>query len=476
MSSPKAKGAAPPPEHAVVEESSIGLSGAGRPAFAAAFVKALGGPTGDVVQDVTCSFQRQLGRLYVSTNGIFFYSNLFGFERRIRINYDQILAVTTIRTTSLLVKTLEAEEYVFRSFDNREFLLETILRYHSNAEPENGAATTTLDDGNKREARDKSLEDTDNDISVGGEQLLPALDPTGNDARVHISRNDRIMDTRFHVVDDEVMDNNADAQWVKLLQLSSQWESAIVGLNLACKSVRAFFDSFLRDDAANSLNVFLSDVIGDSNIVMNTWRKDSAPGVTKSISRTLHYEHKSGLIMAKVARQQTYLTYGDNRSCLKNVTSVSGIKGVPGDAFFLEDSWFIESSSENGVILNVKFHVNFTKPTMLRSIIKNRTTTEAREWYIQYTSFLRQKIHPSGLQDDAILPPNSAKTNATAVEILKSVGRQFMSGASDFYLPVILLVGLALIIFRLQLRVSVLENSVKELETMLYELKKSQLA
>lgn len=451
-----------------MDQSSVLASGS-KQAYTTEIVKALGGPTGDVVQDVTCSYHRQLGRCYISTDGLFFYSNLFGFERRIRINYDQILIIQKIRTTSLIVKTVDGEEYIFRSFEDREHLLKTIRRYHSNAEPEKcDVARTVTDDEDKREACDKSLDETDRD-----ESMDTSIEIQGNISR-NDEENDNDIDARFPI-DDEIAENNGDNQWKKLLQCANQWESAIVNLKLACNSAQDFFDSFLRNDAANSLNVFLGDVLGDSNIVMNAWQKDIASGETEAISRTIHYEHKSGITMAKVKRQQTYQSCGDNRSCLKNVTSVTGIKGVPNGTFFLEDMWFIESA-DAGVILNVKFHVNFTKSTMLKSVIKNRATTEAREWYMKFNSFLRQKIHPSGPQEDAIIHP--AKTHSNAVQILLSFGRQlFMSEETILYrhAPVILFLSLALIIYQLQLRVSVLESSVKELELRLFEVEQSQV-
>lgn len=467
MSSPKTKVAAAP-ERTVMDQSSV-LASVSKQAYTTEIVKALGGPTGDVVQDVTCSYHRQLGRCYISTDGLFFYSNLFGFERRIRINYDQILIIQKIRTTSLIVKTVDGEEYIFRSFEDREHLLKTIRRYHSNAEPEKcDVARTVTDDEDKREACDKSLDETDRD-----ESMDTSIEIQGNISR-NDEENDNDIDARFPI-DDKIAENNGDNQWKKLLQCANQWESAIVNLKLACNSAQDFFDSFLRNDAANSLNVFLGDVLGDSNIVMNAWQKDIASGETEAISRTIHYEHKSGITMAKVKRQQTYQSCGDNRSCLKNVTSVTGIKGVPNGTFFLEDMWFIESA-DAGVILNVKFHVNFTKSTMLKSVIKNRATTEAREWYMKFNSFLRQKIHPSGPQEDAIIHP--AKTHSNAVQILLSFGRQlFMSEETILYrhAPVILFLSLALIIYQLQLRVSVLESSVKELELRLFEVEQSQV-
>ena len=82
-------------------------------AYTTEIVKSLfGGEVGEVVSDVSCSFQRQAGRLYVSTNAIFYYSNLFGFEKKVRINYESTRYISKIRSTSLMIKTIENGEYI----------------------------------------------------------------------------------------------------------------------------------------------------------------------------------------------------------------------------------------------------------------------------------------------------------------------------------------------------------------------------
>jgi len=83
--------------------------------------------------DFDCSHQRIPGRLYAVTSGILFYSNLLGFERRLCLQYDDIQSLTLYRTTSLRIELMNssnggpAEVYIFRSFRNREQVLQLLM-------------------------------------------------------------------------------------------------------------------------------------------------------------------------------------------------------------------------------------------------------------------------------------------------------------------------------------------------------------
>lgn len=458
-------------------------------AYTTEIVKALGGPAGDVMQDVPCSYQRQTGRLYVSTDGLFFYSNLFGFEKRIGINYNRALEITKTRTTTLLVRTVDGEEYSFRSFDNRELVLETIRRYHSNAGPKYVGTVTAPDSPSSAEANlaacEKSLDETDNDYSVTVEvpprlrtirgasdaKSIPVENRAGDvDIGNELQSNDpenfkEGENANSSNLVGEPIEDDAVTQWTKLRLLANGWESAIADLNITYKSVQDFFDAFLMNDATNSLNHFLRDVFGDSNISVAKWREENTTEGGKCLSRIIHYDHKAGITLVKVTRNQTYQRYGIN-SCVRTVTSVKGIRGVPGDSFFVEDMWFIECT-EKGIILNVKFHVKFTKSTMLRSAIQNRAATEAREWFTQYTLFLRRKMNPkTPIQEDIVPSASSSKASASSVEILLSLFRQYVRETFTFSLtPVLLIIVLALVIYQLKLRVLALELRVLALES-----------
>lgn len=78
--------------------------------------------------DFSCSHYRQRGRLYAASNAIGFYSNLFSFERRICLHLDDVSDIQAFRTTSIQVTTVEGEQYIFKSFENRELVVLLLLQ------------------------------------------------------------------------------------------------------------------------------------------------------------------------------------------------------------------------------------------------------------------------------------------------------------------------------------------------------------
>lgn len=73
--------------------------------------RSLFGNVGKVLGIFSCSVARQSGRLYVSTEGLFFYSNLFGFEKKICIRFEETVELITYRSTSLFVRTSGGDEH-----------------------------------------------------------------------------------------------------------------------------------------------------------------------------------------------------------------------------------------------------------------------------------------------------------------------------------------------------------------------------
>jgi len=256
-------------------------------------------------------------------------------------------------------------------------------------------------------------------------------------------------------------DANDITTWKKIKQNTKDWESA-VNLKLPCKS---FFQLFLADNATNSMNTFLCD-IGDTNISIGKWQKNN----DQSISRQLNYDHKSGLAVAKVSRHQTYQRITSNYSCLKNITKISGIKAVPKDTFYVEDVWLIESSDKGGVSLNIRFHVHFTKSTMLKSVITRRAKTEAMELYTQYVRFLRKKFHQTIPSEEVEVVTATKTTNW--VDTLQSLYQQSAPYLSTQNTPILFMIILVFIVYRLKQRVILLEGIVEDFEQRLLELEK----
>jgi hypothetical protein len=93
-------------------------------------VRALfGAQVGPCWGDFFCTHNRIRGRLFAVTTGVLFYSNLLGFERRLCLRFADIVSITLYRTTSICIEIADygSETYIFKSFHNREQVLQLLL-------------------------------------------------------------------------------------------------------------------------------------------------------------------------------------------------------------------------------------------------------------------------------------------------------------------------------------------------------------
>lgn len=424
------------------------MSSSSKQMYTTEFIKALFGDSGVVLGDFSCSYQRQLGRLYVSTNAVFFYSNLFGFEKKLKIEHRHALEIDLVRTTSLFIRTSD-EEFIFRSFEDRQSVLE-LIRSCSSTQTISSPPT-------------ELSSDVQSNIQM-------------------VNNNDELMSSSEH--DDEAQQNRNSCQdnspedilvpnsldgamlWEQMKKHSStgEWDSLVTMEKLPCK-LTEFFDNCLRDSAPRSLSYFQSKVMGDSNVVLGAWAKNTATegeaNAADSLSRTIEFEHTTRWAVAKVKRRQTYQMCGKH-AIIQNFTYLQGIPQA--DAFFVEDMWLLESGSDDDILLNVKFRIVFNKQTMLKSVITNRTKSEASEWFDKYLPFVRsQKLDqkPAQVKTEAPVQKN---------QLLQSL-LTFVLGLSR-ELPVfsLLVIALALYTYRLKRRVLLLEEIIHDIEMKVIQL------
>ncbi|KAL9191168.1 hypothetical protein ACHAXT_000874 [Thalassiosira profunda] len=475
-SSVSSSGAATTAANSLSSPSPARSSSSSKQAYTTQVVKAMfgGGDVGEVVQDFTCSFERKAGRLYVSTLGLFYYSNLFGFEKRIRINYDDALEIKAVRTTSLSVHLKGGEEYIFRSFEDRMHVLDIISRYHSNTSAgganDASAPTNAPDVGEEKEdqtPRDKSFDEGDNEtLAMQESSPVPGLAAeVVPDAPQSIQQKDVT-----------IRGSDGKEEWAKNKQRVEGWDSLVTDLGVNCKSTDAFFDLFLSDGAPHSLNDF-SAQIGDQNILIGPWaadnRAETSNGET-TLVRTVHLERNAGVSIAKVKRRQMWQHFGTN-ACLRNETSITGIKGVPNGTFVVEDVWLVEGADDGeGITLNVRVTVRFLKSVnkLLKRIILNRSLTETKDWYKRYSLFVRQRMHQPAPAQEEIAPSAVAKPGLGWLGMLQQCAANLSAVCQNVPMP-LLIAAFAILVYRLKLRIILLEGVVEDLEQRLIQLERA---
>jgi len=100
-------------------------------------VRTIFGDVGAIRRDFSCAIERKIllhGRLYVTERFICFYSNLFGFEKKIKIPYSYITCITKEYTAVFIPNAIAVitarKEYIFRSFWDRDECYDVLKQMH----------------------------------------------------------------------------------------------------------------------------------------------------------------------------------------------------------------------------------------------------------------------------------------------------------------------------------------------------------
>lgn len=103
-------------------------------------------PSEKLIDEFNCALHRGIllqGKLYVSMNHISFYSNIFGFEKNLVIEYQKIKSVKKASTIKLFrnaieIKTYNDEKYFITSFLSRDSAFKLIQQLWQNARKTDG--------------------------------------------------------------------------------------------------------------------------------------------------------------------------------------------------------------------------------------------------------------------------------------------------------------------------------------------------
>lgn len=291
-----------------------------------------GHSVGNIIEAHSCTYRRQSGKMYISTNSLCYYSNMFGFERKIMIRFCDIKLAKFVRTTSIKIGSQCAdpgdvggdgyggdrgncdenrsrdtmEEHTFRSFHNRQIVLCVILdAYKKNTGKDfrNQSHVHNLGLGADISMRLKD-DGTDNDI--------PGLDPNligisnneletfdDNEGSKLLRRPRRRVNTNESTSSYSIGHSssggrnptnaaiplnigegtnlpkrNKDIQreWNTIREkFEFSYDEVAVKSQIVPIPLTEFYDQFLADHALNSMAIFQESIIGDEDVQVSKW-------------------------------------------------------------------------------------------------------------------------------------------------------------------------------------------------------------
>jgi len=134
-------------------------------------------------------YNRIFGQLYITTVSVMFRGKTFGpigaipYERRLLLPFVEVSSIEAYRTTSLKIFMDDGEQYVFKSFVDREAVVTLLKRTHNRCCENANNANANHQIGNGRNSRSKSNSPNSSSPFLLEENRTPyTATPTNNDS------------------------------------------------------------------------------------------------------------------------------------------------------------------------------------------------------------------------------------------------------------------------------------------------------
>ncbi|XP_076906475.1 protein VASCULAR ASSOCIATED DEATH 1, chloroplastic-like [Bidens hawaiensis] len=371
-----------------------------------------------LIQDFNCALQENFilqGHMYLFLHHICFYSNLFGFETKKIIAFEEITSVKRAKTAGIFPTAIEliasGKKYFFTSFLSRDEAFKLI----SDGWVEHGNGSKAISDqqDSRSELIDEEPEivmvEDPNEARPPGEDLETANRNMG-DFTQEDPHGTRIIEAEVAVTSSRVQDTvDEDAVIVQNTDCSSSgksfaWEIedadapevpgeyTLVAESTFPIKVDEFFSLFFSDEALPFLESYHKKC-GDKDLKCTSWKPHEQLGHAREVSFQHPIKIYFGARFGTCNEVQNYRVYRNSHLVVK---TSQVINDVPyGDYFSVEWLWDVVANSNNSCTLKVYVTVAFSKKTMWKGKIVTATVEECRDtfaaWIELAHALLKQK-------------------------------------------------------------------------------------
>ncbi|XP_071715680.1 protein VASCULAR ASSOCIATED DEATH 1, chloroplastic [Rutidosis leptorrhynchoides] len=380
-----------------------------------------------LIQDFNCALQENFilqGHMYLFVHHICFYSNLFGFETKKIIAFDEITSVNRAKTAGIFPTAIELtasdKKYFFTSFLSRDEAFKLI----NDGWVEHGNGSKAVSD--QQESRSELI-DEEPEIVVAEDsdetRLLrddfetintntnvdPPEQPNGSavEAEVPVTSS-RVQDD---VDEDTIIVQNTDCS-SSGVTLAWEVEDADApnvpeGYTLAAEStfpikVDEFFNLFFSDAALPFLESYHKKC-GDKDLVCTSWKPHDQPGYAREVSFQHPIKIYFGAKFGSCNEVQSFRVYRNSHLVVKTSQVISDVPY--GDYFSVEGLWDVVPNSNDGCTLRVYVDVAFSKRTMWKGKIVQATIEECRETFAAFIELANALLKRKSIDKQANVIP-----------------------------------------------------------------------
>ncbi|CAN1248905.1 Protein VASCULAR ASSOCIATED DEATH 1, chloroplastic [Linum perenne] len=365
-----------------------------------------------IVQDFNCAYQENIllqGHMYIFVHYICFYSNIFGFETKKIIPFQEITSVNRAKSAGIFPTAIEIiageKKYFFASFLSRDEAFKTIndgwFQHGTGSRTavaevqESVSGSINQDNGTAQIEKASSLKNVNDLESNDRRQNDPCPSDSSpsscnEDDAVPITTQLQDGGVQVHVEDIGSSSSNGPCMWTEencdapdISALYTKVAETKFGIK-----VEDFFSIFFSDNSTSFTESFHSRC-GDKDFRCTSWKSDEKFGHVRNLS-FLHpikiyfgfYLLLKGARFGSCQEIQKFQVYRNGHLVIETSQEINDVPY--GDYFRVEGLWDVVKDidgSNEGCILKVYVGVAFSKKTVFKGKIVQSTLEECREAY-----------------------------------------------------------------------------------------------
>lgn len=363
-------------------------------------VRTIFGDVGAIRRDFSCAIERKIllhGRLYVTDRFICFYSNLFGFEKKIKIPYSYITCITKEYTAVFIPNAIAVitarKEYIFRSFWDRDECYEVLRSMHDKFRG--------VVEGSHVEEEEEGGSAMQNFFAEGSQSLVAeeeVLEPVISVDESGVPDEDAVEEFAIERAESAIKhraqpekqlpkeDAESTGSMISLGSITSLGALAheLNSTNLSI-SIDGFFTHFLADDAPFSLAKF-HEFQGDEEVANTPWAtsqwNEKESEQTREIRFVRRLNSPIGPSSTRTTKMQRCRQFGTRGIVVNTVMSMEDIPYR--DCFTIEDRWVAEPVDPETTRVRFEFQVVWSKTTIWKRRIEYSSKQDLEKFYEAY--------------------------------------------------------------------------------------------
>ncbi|CAO2834769.1 unnamed protein product [Amaranthus hypochondriacus] len=382
-----------------------------------------------LLQDFNCALQENIllqGHMYLFEHYICFYSNIFGFETKKIIPFQEVTSVRRAKTAGIFPNAIEivaaGKKHFFASFLSRDEAFKLIADGWS--QQGNGSEEMLDRQDSKSESSSQingvvptetcNSESQVNDLcshvslrnlelSTSEESKPPSGDGHDN-ARSAAPEVPHVLEEKLNVTEPST---SPPLNWNVETQDAPEIHNSYtkVAKSKFPISVEQFFNLYISDEAASFVESY-HNKCGDKEFRCTSWSPHKEFGYTRVKSFQHPIKVYFGAKCGGCKETQKFQIYKSSHLVIKTSQEVSDVPYA--DYFTVEGLWDVQKdgSQSDGCFLQVFVNVAFSKKTMFKGKIEQSTMEECREVYATWIQLAHELLKQKNIEKGESSIPN----------------------------------------------------------------------